>query len=130
MVPSSDLVLSSPPAVLSDRGILLFQQRYIFADTRTVITLPTLQKASGAIFTEAELLEEWNETLVGAVAEEGLMDALEREAIEFDELLKTLQGDKTLRSMLDDEHLRSAVRKAVRIEIKRRKRNHEDATLS
>jgi len=117
MVASAELALDKRVAVLSKHGILLLQQRLIFCDTRVAVKIPTLQKASAAVFAEAELLEEWNEAFADDLTD---VDALEREAVEFDEFLKTDQSGSTLRAMLTDEHRRSSVRKAVREEIKMR----------
>jgi hypothetical protein len=119
MVRTSDLTLSRRVATLSDQGILMFQQRQIFADTRAVLPLDRLQQVSAAVLAEVELLEEWNERLVG----EGGPEELETEARAFDELLSASPDGLALRAMLGDPARRSHVRKVVRGEI----RNREEA---
>jgi hypothetical protein len=125
MVPTAELSLDRRVAILSDHGILLFQQRQIFTDTRAALKLGTLQQASAAVLAEAELLEEWNERLAIAGDPGNLLAAITSEAIEFDKFLGLSQSDLTLREMLRDEHRRSAVRKAVRAEIRRRSEERE-----
>lgn len=118
MIESSALSLERRIATLSDRGILLLQQRQVFAETRTAISLATFGQASAAVLAEAELLEEWSERLANVVTDGPA--ALVREASEFDAFLGGPQISGTLRERLREEHTRSAVRKAVRAEIRRR----------
>jgi hypothetical protein len=116
MVQTADLTLDRRVATLSDRGMVMFQQRQIFADTRAVLTLARLQEVSAAVLAEAELLEEWNERLAGP----GTLDQLELEACLFDDLLSEKQSDGSLRDMLRDPSRRSHVRKVVRLAIRAR----------
>jgi hypothetical protein len=120
MVQTVELDFRQRRAVLSDSGILLFQQRMIFADSRAAIRLKTLEQASAPILAEADLLEEWNERLVGSAEGVDQSESVRREAEAFDAFLGTTVGEMTLRQMLRDEHRRSAVRKAVRAELRRR----------
>jgi hypothetical protein len=120
MVPTAELLLDRRVATLSDQGILLFQQRQIFTDTRAALKIATLQLASAAVLAEAELLEEWNERLAVSVEGADLLELIANESVEFDKFLGLAQSDVTLREMLRDEHRRSAVRKGVRAEIRRR----------
>ena len=120
MIPALELRRERRVATLSDRGILLFQQRQVFADTRAVISIETLGLASAAVLAEAELLEEWNEHLVTDSENDELEAALRHQAVEFDTYLGATTEKTTLREMLRDEHSRSAVRKAVRAEVRRR----------
>lgn len=120
MIPASELRRERRVATLSDRGILLFQQRQVFADTRAAISIETLGMASAAVLAEAELLEEWNEHLLADSERDDSEAALQLQAVEFDNYLGATMENSTLREMLRDEHSRSAVRKAVRAEIRRR----------
>jgi hypothetical protein len=124
MVRSSELTPHRRVATLTERGILLFQQRQIFNGSRADISLSTLAKASAAVLAEAELLEDWNAALAAARCEAGedLLDVLPDEAAAFDAFLSApaSAGSESLRDMLRTEHLRPAVRRAVRAEIARR----------
>ncbi len=116
MVASADLTFDRRVATLSDQGIVMFQQRQIFADTRAVLSLDRLQQVSAAVLAEAELLEEWNERLVG----DGDVGKLGSEATAFDKLLSTKQSEVALRDMLRDPARRSHVRRVVRAAIRER----------
>jgi hypothetical protein len=123
MVSSSELLHGRRVACLSERGILLLQQRFTFSDTRAVIGLDTLETAAAAVLAEAELLEEWNERLLPA-SESDDATVLAAEAEAFDRFLAT-RGEVGLthREMLKDQHRRPSVRRSVRDEIERRLAN-------
>lgn len=120
MVASSELRHERRIACLSERGMLLLQQRFTFSDTRAVIGLDTLETATASVLEEVELLEEWNEQLVPLHASD-VETALADEASAFDQFLQTeVEPGLTLRAMLREQHRRAAVRRSVREEIARR----------
>lgn len=114
---TDELDLDRRLACLSDEGILLLQQRFVCCLTRVNLKLSTLDVASRHVLEEAELLEEWNETLARPRVGDGedLASVLEDEAAEFDALLSA--GDPQLRLGLLDPATRAQVRRAVRQEI-------------
>ncbi len=122
MVSSSELSYERRVACLSERGVLLLQQRHIFSLTRADIPIrPHLEQASMHVLVEAELQEDWNLKLVGRRVERGddFALALRDECIAFDRFL----GEPTeapLREQLKTEHLQAGVRRVVRQEIDRR----------
>ncbi len=63
IVTPSQLAGAERIAALSEDGILLLQQRLVWALTHAVIKLDTLAAYSAPAFAEIELLEEWNEAL-------------------------------------------------------------------
>jgi hypothetical protein len=123
MVDSENLTVSSRVCSLTDRGILMLQQRYVYSDTRALIEMSTLGEAAAAVLAEAELLEQWNERLVLPSGIEGLEfeELLAEQARLFDDFLsRPVEGSIALRGMLQDEHRRAFVRRSVREEIGRR----------
>src|SRR4051812_2831930 len=97
LICTTRLDLNRPVAILSEDGILLFQQRFVFCLTRAKISLARLDEASRHVLDEAELLEDWNEALARTrvTGGEPLEEALSGEAEEFDAFLG--QGNPALR---------------------------------
>jgi hypothetical protein len=123
MVDSSQLAIETRASTLTERGILMLQQRWVFSDTRTELKMETLEEASAAVLAEAELLEDWNGSLVVAngLTGDDLERALGAQAALFDEFMSGVhEGGDTRRSVLKDQHRRPSVRRAVRDEIGRR----------
>lgn len=124
MVRSELLTPDSRVACLTERGILLVQQRQIFNGSRADISLSTLEEASAAVLAEVELLEDWTGALTEPRVEAGesLLDVLSDEAISFDAFFGAAPSGETesLREMLKTQHRRPSVRRAVRAEIQRR----------
>lgn len=124
MVKAVELTPDRRAACLSERGILLFQQRQIYNASRADISLATLEEASAAVLAEAELLEDWNRALLNRRVETGeeVISALAAEAAEFEAILSSPpEGeDASLRDMLKIQHRRPNVRRVVRREIMRR----------
>jgi hypothetical protein len=122
MVASGELSPEKRVLCLTERGVLLLLQRQIYAQSRAVIALATLEAAVAHVLAEAELLEEWNEELVPSrltsVSEIG--EALELEATEFEAFMSDEGRDMPLRAALLEQHRRANVRRIVRSEIKRR----------
>jgi hypothetical protein len=121
MVDTAALDLDSRIACLSERGILLLQQRFVASLTRVAVDLPTLDGASRSVLIEAELLEDWNIGLAqpAVVADEDRSAVLAREAREFDRFMST-PADAPPRRELSSEAGRADVRRRVRAEIHRR----------
>jgi hypothetical protein len=122
MVLSERLTPEARVACLSENGILLLQQRRVFADTRAIVKLETFERAAHSVLAEAELLEDWNRALVPVREqhEEPLRDALRAEAEAFDFFLGDSSDERSLRAKLRNRTLVPEVRRAVRGEIARR----------
>ncbi len=101
-------------ACLSPFGVNLLQQRIIWRMTRHEVPTFLLQEASSHTFEEANLLEEWNDTVCQAGA------SPERAAAVFEAFLRSDCGDgRTLQNDLRDSQRRSSVRIACRNEARR-----------
>ena len=122
MVLSERLTPENRVACLSESGILLLQQRRVFAETRAVIQVETLEEASHGVLTEAELLEDWNRALVPIRQRQGdaLSEALRLETEAFDDFLGPPSVSSSLRAKLQKRALVPEVRRTVRVEIARR----------
>ncbi len=126
MVPTRELQLGQRVASLAERGILILLQRLIFRKSRADIALATLEQACAHVLAEAELLEEWNETLVEPRVQTGedLDTVLAEEAQQFDQFLSATPraGEPSRRESLKDQHRRPNVRREVREELRLRLR--------
>lgn len=122
MVKATDLAVVNRTALLTEKGVMLLQQRNFFNDSRTDIRLDTLKNACNDVLTEAELQEEWNERLAPLRIAQGveLQAALDAEADEFDSFLNTMQSDQRLRDLMKNDLTLPEVRRRVRQEIARR----------
>jgi hypothetical protein len=122
MVESIELTPERRRLCLSERGILLLLQRLVYSLSRADIAIEVFDMAVGHVLAEAELLQEWNETLIPSRTEpaDALVPALTTEAAAFDEFMEKETGAGTLRSLLRDPYQRPSVRRAVRAEITRR----------
>jgi len=103
-------------AVLSEKGTLLLQQRIIWAMAHAKVGTDTLEDFSAPAFAELELLEHWNETFCGGVAEEELEAALKRTAADFERYLRESGWQQGLQS----PESRGDARRAIRAEAQRR----------
>jgi len=100
-------------ACLSDYGVNVLQQRLVWYMTRLEVPTHTFHEAFAHTLEEADLLEDWNDTVCSA----GLSD--EKSTERFEAFLRADRGDgKTLQSDLKDPQLRSAVRTACRAEAR------------
>ena len=122
-VPSEALRLDRRAAILSQRGLLLLQQRFFHSLSRAEIPLGMLLDASAAVLEELELQENWNLAFVAPSVEEGNnpLELLEEEAHTFDALLNTVEQDATLRERLQVPEARAEVRRAVNQAIRERR---------
>jgi hypothetical protein len=115
---SSELLDSSRRvALLTDRGVMLLQQRYIHNHCRLVAPLSALQEVSAPVLEEIELQESWNLALAAPQLQAGADPGtvLEQEADAFDSLLQSVPTGYTssLRDLLKDPTARATVRRAV-----------------
>lgn len=111
---SADLTTDKRLACLSEYGVNLLQQRIIWHLTRLEVETFRIQEAFAHTFEEADLLEEWTETLF----ESGVspVDA----AASFEAFIRVDHGNgRTLQDDLRDVQRRSAVRVACRNEARR-----------
>ncbi len=122
-VPTDTLQLDRRAAILSQRGMLLLQQRFFHSLSRAEIPLSMLLEASAAVLEELELQENWNLAFVAPEAQEGsdLLERLEAEAHAFDELMGVGERDATLRDRLQVPEARAEVRRAVNEAIRERR---------
>ncbi|MDP9276119.1 MAG: hypothetical protein M3O99_11065 [Chloroflexota bacterium] len=122
MVPSTDLIPDRRLAMLTEKGLLLLQQRYVHYLTRAVMQLESLQAVCKHVLIEAELHEDWCADLTPprVAGGEPLESALASEAAEFLAFI-TKGNDPTLQKMLEDPLLQADVRRRVRQEIARRR---------
>lgn len=101
-------------ACLSPFGVNLLQQRFIWRLTRHEVPTYQLQEVSAHVFEEADLLEEWNETVCAAGA------TPEEAASLFESFLRADRGGgSTRQDDLRDPQRRSTVRSACRAEAER-----------
>jgi hypothetical protein len=120
-VRASDLRFANRIASLSELGVLLLQQRFIANLARVAVKLATLDAASAAVLIEAELMEDWLETLAKSRVKTGEDQAvaLADQTRAFDGFLAA-GGASSLRHQLAESATRAAVRRTVRAEIQRR----------
>lgn len=111
---TEQLLTSTRIACLSPSGVNLLQQRFIWRLTRHEVPTHQLQEVSANVFEEADLLEEWNDTVCAAGASQ------EEAAAAFEAFLRADHGaGRTLQGDLRDQQRRSTVRVACRAEAKR-----------
>jgi len=111
---TADVMAGMRVACLSPFGVNLLQQRFIFRLTRHEVPTFLLQEASAHVFEEADLLEEWSDTVCAA----GMSQ--ERAAASFETFLRGDRGGgNTLQGDLRDAQRRSSVRTACRTEAAR-----------
>jgi len=112
---TDDVLAAERIACLSNFGVSLLQQRLIFWLTRHEVPTFQLQQVSAHVFEEADLLEEWNETVCAA----GL--SREDASARFEVFLRACggAGGGSRQDDLRDPQRRSAVRIACRNEARR-----------
>jgi len=109
-----DLNTDKRIACLSEYGVYLLQQRLIWHFTRLAVETFRIQEAFAHTYEEADLLEEWTDTL--SVTGVSRADA----AAKFEEFIRADHGNgRTLQKDLQDVQRRSAVRVACRNEARR-----------
>lgn len=118
-VKTADLDLRSRIAILSARGIVYLQQRHVHSQTRVVVDLETLSAQMLPVFDEIELQEEWVDSALEArepASDENAFIQLAEK--EFQDFLSA--ADDNLRHGLKNHLGRTEVRRAVRLEARRR----------
>ncbi len=109
-----DLNTAKRVACLSEYGVNLLQQRLIWHFTRLAVETFRIQEAFAHTYEEADLLEEWSDTL--SLTGVSHADA----AASFEEFIRADHGNgRTLQEDLRDVQRRSAVRVACRNEARR-----------
>ena len=120
MIGESALDLGQRIACLSERGILLLQQRFVASLTRVAMATETLDGPCRPVLAEAELLlEDWQIDLARPRIEAEPRERdriLEEEASNFDEFVGQ-PPDHPRRNALEDDAGRADVRRQVRAEI-------------
>ncbi|MGO9873304.1 MAG: hypothetical protein ACLPVY_05840 [Acidimicrobiia bacterium] len=101
---TADLTASVRVACLSEMGINMLQQRLTFHLTRAAIPTFQFHQAFAHTMIEADLLEDWSDTLTDAGYSTAEATAL------FEDFIR--HGDPSLQTRLLDPELRSAVRTA------------------
>ena len=111
---TADVMAGVRVACLSPPGVNLLQQRFIFRLTRHEVPTYLLQEVSAHVFEEADLLEEWSDTVCATGATQ------EQAAASFEVFVRADRGGgKTLQGDLRDPQRRSTVRSACRAEAER-----------
>jgi len=111
---TEQLVAGTRVACLTPFGVNLLQQRFIWRLTRHEVPTYLLQEVSAHVFEEADLLEEWSDTVCAAGA------SPEQAAASFEAFVRADHGGgNTLQSDLRDPQRRSTVRCACRAEAER-----------
>lgn len=101
---------------LSQRGILLLQQRIVWTMAHTVIGLDVFEDYNAPALTEVELLEFWNEQLCGDEVDADRADALVAVAEEFESYIRA----EGLQDALTKSDRRADARRIIRTEAIRR----------
>lgn len=107
----ADLQSSARIACLSAFGVNMLQQRLTCHLTRAEIPTATFEQAFSHTFEEAELLEEWTDTLADAGWN------VEAAAAEFERFIRS--GETTWQERLKDPQMRPSVRRACRSAARR-----------
>jgi hypothetical protein len=103
-------------ASLSNRGILVLQQRLIKHYTRLVVDIAALQAKSEPVLIEAEMERDWIDAILGAACDD--VDAITQQSSAFDEWMR--EGDPDRRNRLQDEINHTDIRRQSRREAARR----------
>ncbi len=111
---TADIMAGVRVACLSPFGVNLLQQRFIFRLTRHEVPTYLLQEVSAHVFEEADLLEEWSDTVCAV----GMSQ--EQAAATFEVFIRGDRGGgNTPQGDLRDPQRRSSVRTACRAEAAR-----------
>jgi hypothetical protein len=112
-VASSALEPAGRVSYLSDYGVTVMQQRFVYHLSRVIVDLPVLHAQAAANFEEAALMHEWLELFV---ADADVADDVGHQTRKFDDFLTANGGE--LRRLLQDPVTRAGVRRRVRAEMK------------
>lgn len=103
-------------ASLSEFGINLLLQRWVHYSARVIVPTFQFQEATAGFCMEADLLEEWCEALSDGDSPQAIHEA----GTECMTWLREDRGGYTYQGMPQDSQTRSAVRRAMRKEMKQR----------
>ena len=100
-------------ACLSQAGVNLVLQRWVYHNSRAIIPTWQYQEASSAAYEEADLIEEWCEERIGpdVTAQDATVEAMKW-------LREDVDGARTRQQRLEDPQQRSAVRREMRAALK------------
>jgi hypothetical protein len=116
-VPTSELTLNKRVASLSQKGILVLQQRIVMDDSRVDIDVSVFRAQSAPVLAEAEMQEIWVETILGAdIRDEA---AVESVGVGFQAWLD--ESGKRRRAELGNEANHAQLRRATRAEASARR---------
>lgn len=102
-------------AVLSDHGVNLVSQRWVYHSSRVAIPTITFQEQIAGPLAEADLLTEWFDEL-GGLDDRGALELSFHEWIRADSDTEATSRQ----SMLDNPQKRSVIRREMRAQIKLR----------
>ncbi|OZE90176.1 hypothetical protein CH298_13240 [Rhodococcoides fascians] len=106
IVPAADLRTEDRIAVLSQEGVNLLSQRWVYHSSRVIVPTHTFDRQTFGPYNEADLCEEWvTDHPNGA-----------QSAIEFDAWVRS--GDPSRQSHLGDPQSASSVRRAMRLHLR------------
>jgi hypothetical protein len=122
-VDSSLLKVDDRVASLSHVGVHLLLQKLVHADTRVAVSIPTLAATFAPKLDEIELLQLWNEDVLGDAGLTGdeLQARLRAEAEAFETFLDLGRADVTVRKMLADPQRAGEARRLIMEELRRRR---------
>lgn len=125
-VETAILVAAERAAALSDIGIHLLQQRLTHHLTRVVVDLATFAEHSAPTLLEVELQEDWVSDALHDLAPDADRTSVQRIAEDaFQDLLDA--NDRRLRRMLAEAPTRAQAAREIRLEIRRRRDDHDTA---
>lgn len=116
-VPTSELALNKRVASLSQKGILVLQQRIVMDDSRVDIDVGVFRAQSAPVLAEAEMQEVWVETILGADTRDEA--AVERVSADFQGWLD--EDGKRRRVELESEANHARLRRTTRTEASARR---------
>jgi hypothetical protein len=106
---------------LSQRGILLLQQRIVWTAAHTIVALDTFEEFNAPALAEIELLEFWNERLCDDLSGTERANALTATAKEFEGYIQA----ESLQDALAQPGLRGDARRTIRMEALRRAKERD-----
>lgn len=117
---SSDLLIANRVMALSDYGVTVLLQRWIYQMSRDPVDLRELEELVAPVMAEIELQELWCEAALRKHAEPSTTaDLILNESIAFQDFIG-VRGDGGLRDQMQDPARRAAARRATRERIEQR----------
>ena len=116
VVTPDQLAAAQRVAVLSQRGVLLLQQRMVWTLAHTVVGLDTFEEYNAPALAEIEELEFWNEQICAEVPDAERSAALQETAEQFESYIRA----EGLQEALARPDRRADARRQIRMEAIRR----------